>query len=50
MRNQHFEVALEALVAHWLEIQLGGKGKIAPKSDKEPPSSILSSGPLIQEV
>lgn len=29
MRNQHFEVAPQALVAHWLEFQLGVMEKVA---------------------
>ena len=29
MRNQHFEVAPQALVAHWLELQLGVMEKVA---------------------
>lgn len=41
MRNQHFEVALQALMAHWLEIPLGMREKVAPC---EMGSPLLSSG------
>lgn len=41
MRNQHFEVAPQAVMVPWLEIQLGMREKVAPCEMRSP---LLSSG------
>lgn len=50
MRNQHFEVAPQALLARWLALQLGGEERVASESGGEPPSPVLGSSLLSPEV
>ena len=51
MRNQHFEVTLQAVVVQWLERQLGVREKLATQVRWGPPlpRPVLSSGPLTKK-